>query len=434
MLGGVSPGKRWKFSVVTDGRSMMLFGGMTLWEGFLPSSSSSSSASKNYPSEATANAPPTTKFVGGSKKPGGFLDDMWVFRKRLLTRGWGGINNFLEDVQGDFTDPRNDGGGPDPENYASQWEENPVDSGDFGFWEKVNVTEECLPDPAQASWTDRFDQYCREFWPSPRAGHVAVLDSKRGGLWLHGGYRTHYPYLNTAEVAPAMTNDQGAETLAQAMQESKSRGSSSSNSNNATGNALASASRASNKGRVPFGAFDYFLDDLWLFNFTRDRDDYGGRIHHEGGRWTQIRPMGDGHGNFRSPMARMEHTMVLSDNILILAAGFSANNHLDDTWLFNITTGRWLEKVLFEEAIYPTNCTDDCYGAECLAANCFELQWPRDRERDAYYPFEPLDDRQQRWYAPDFHQLNKTNSYYGILDKGEHVKFNALPLPEGNAR
>ena len=124
MLGGVSPGKRWKFSVVTDGRSMMLFGGMTLWEGFLPSSSSSSSASKNYPSEATANAPPTTKFVGGSKKPGGFLDDMWVFRKRLLTRGWGGINNFLEDVQGDFTDPRNDGG-PDPENYASQGRRTP---------------------------------------------------------------------------------------------------------------------------------------------------------------------------------------------------------------------------------------------------------------------------------------------------------------------
>ena len=29
----------------------------------------------------------------------------------------------------------------------------------------------------------------------PRAGHVAVLDEKRDGMWLHGGYTTFFPYL-----------------------------------------------------------------------------------------------------------------------------------------------------------------------------------------------------------------------------------------------
>ena len=124
-----------------------------------------------------------------------------------------------------------------------------------------------------------------------------------------------------------------------------------------------------------------------------------------------------------SPIGRAEHTMVLSGNILLLQAGFSANNHLDDTWLYNITTGRWLEKNLFEEAIYPKNCTDDLLN---LSEECFALEWPRDRERDAYFPFEPLDDRQQRWYAPDFWVSNRTNSYYGILDKGEHIQFKRL--------
>jgi hypothetical protein len=30
---GAGPGRRWKFSVVTDGISMAIFGGQTLWEG-----------------------------------------------------------------------------------------------------------------------------------------------------------------------------------------------------------------------------------------------------------------------------------------------------------------------------------------------------------------------------------------------------------------
>jgi hypothetical protein len=30
-------------------------------------------------------------------------------------------------------------------------------------------------------------------------------------------------------------------------------------------------------------------------------------------------------------------------------------------------------------------------------AGCFALRWPKDRKRDEYWPFEPLDDRRQDW-------------------------------------
>ena len=53
------------------------------------------------------------------------------------------------------------GKGSDPENYASYWEENPIDSGDYGLWEQVNRTAECLPDPNQNTWDERFNTYCR---------------------------------------------------------------------------------------------------------------------------------------------------------------------------------------------------------------------------------------------------------------------------------
>jgi len=65
------------------------------------------------------------------------------------------------------------------------------------LWERVNRTSECLADPNQELWADRHDEYCRVFWPPERAGHVAVLDGLRNGMWLHGGFRTHYPYLST---------------------------------------------------------------------------------------------------------------------------------------------------------------------------------------------------------------------------------------------
>ena len=52
-----------------------------------------------------------------------------------------------------------------------------MDSGDFGFWERVNATVECEDSFDMENWADRHDQFCRTFWPQGRAGHTAVLET-----------------------------------------------------------------------------------------------------------------------------------------------------------------------------------------------------------------------------------------------------------------
>jgi len=161
--------------------------------------------------------------------------------------------------------------------------------------------------------------FSQVFWPPERAGHVAVLDTTRNGMWLHGGFRTHYPYPSTEDLAK--------------------RG-------------------RSTQSHMPFGAYSYYLDDLWFYNFTQSRQDrYGGGIHHHGGRWVQIKPL-----SAHQPSGRMEHVMLMSGNILMLQGGFGVNHHMNDTWLFNITTTKWLQKHKFERARYPPNCTHDMDG------------------------------------------------------------------------
>ena len=229
---GEGPGRRWKFSLVTDGLSMVLFGGQTLWDGLLPENrgSGAGAATDGGGSGGGSGGGPngTAGGAGGGGGggfeaadlshglQGGFLKDMWVFRKRPLTRGWAGMNDYMVDVPAAWPRGANrlhdnddgtpsysgfrDGGGADPENYASTWEENPLDSGDFGGWHRVNQTEECWDRPGER-WADRAEGYCRVFWPEERAGHVMVLDATRNGLWLHGGFRTHYPYHSTEDLA-----------------------------------------------------------------------------------------------------------------------------------------------------------------------------------------------------------------------------------------
>jgi len=165
----------------------------------------------------------------------------------------------------------------------------------------------------------------------------------------------------------------------------------------------------------------YYLDDLWFFNMTERTDAYGGRIFTNGGRWRLIKELSP-----RRPSGRTEHTMLLSMNTLLLQGGFAVNHHMNDTWIFNITTWRWLQKTTFERARYPANCTTDADFIEDPSNGCFALRWPRDRQREVYWPFEPTDDRRQKWYAPDFTRGNTTNAYYGILDRGEHIEVGRL--------
>lgn len=135
------------------------------------------------------------------------------------------------------------------------------------------------------------------------------------------------------------------------------------------------------------------------------------------------------------------------------SGGFADNYIFDDTWYFNITTGRWLQKkksVLrlviiynlnltfvptfrFVRPIYPESCTDDF---EYIAENdCVNMSWPRSLERnryamqlqhkkmqinfwfllcDRFYPFNILPYYQQKYYWPD----PNNGPYYGILPKG----------------
>jgi hypothetical protein len=82
-----------KFSYVTDGLSMAIFGGMSLWDGYLTDETSPELGGDGKP-EGAGGGPNVGKGRGG-----GFLDDFWVFRKRPLIRGWGGMNDNMQDIK-----------------------------------------------------------------------------------------------------------------------------------------------------------------------------------------------------------------------------------------------------------------------------------------------------------------------------------------------
>jgi len=140
-----SPGKRWKFSLVADGEQFFLFGGFRLWHGF---------AADN--SEAN-------RWASYDMVPeGGYLQDFWVYKKRLLAAD----------------------------------EPVPTASADMGVWSNITAKRTCYSQPGE-SWEERFEVACEVIWPGARAGHVAALDEAQAGMWLFGGYTTFFPYLST---------------------------------------------------------------------------------------------------------------------------------------------------------------------------------------------------------------------------------------------
>mmetsp|Transcript_19480 Transcript_19480/g.56810 ORF Transcript_19480/g.56810 Transcript_19480/m.56810 type:complete len:847 (-) Transcript_19480:215-2755(-) len=374
-----SPGKRWKFSLVFEGNIMLLFGGMRLWHGF----ASENSAENGWSGRAEL---PT----------GGFMDDLWVFEKRLLN------------------------GDQDPENYASNVEQAPVDPRDIGRWFPVEGGSsvhfegeegpqrsgtcstnqgDSFPTPWHSTGADsaspsvevpfeldrasaeaRPGRLCDHFWPQARAGHAAVLDTSIGGMWLYGGYTTHYPYLST---------------------------------NGAGSRAGVGGASLTRDSRVPT-SHQFYLDDLWLFNISTGSPAQG--------RWRLIRP-----ASRANPSPRMEHVLVATGQILILHGGFYLNNHMSDTWLFNVTSKRWLEKRMFVSPKYPENCTDDLDYIHGSGSDCFALRWPKELERGASPPYPILADLDQTWYTPfNDSATGEVARYYGIVDKGERITLGKL--------
>ena len=179
----VSPGKRRKFSMV-DTRSIsqnrndnqteiLLYGGHRLWHGFSDENSQQNlwSSVEGYPE-------------------GGYLGDLWLLKK---------VDNF----QGvDWT------------------------------WEELHPREYCKANPG-ITWESRNNVQCEIIQPAKRSGHASVFDKKRNGMWIHGGYSSHYPYPSSSSPGSA--------------------------------NGITSQHR---KGFIPYASHSFYFNDLWFYNMS----------------------------------------------------------------------------------------------------------------------------------------------------------------------
>lgn len=134
---------------------------------------------------------------------------------------------------------------------------------------------------------------------------------------------------------------------------------------------------------MPYPGYEYFLGDLWMYNFTS-------------GIWTEI--VSD--PKLPKPAARVDHLMLMTEDIIFLHGGFANNHFFNDVWYFDIANMRWLTRKTFVYARYPKGCTDD---EEYIRQNpnCTEMSWPNKLERDVNYPYNILDPSQQKHYYPD---------------------------------
>lgn len=76
-----------------------------------------------------------------------------------------------------------------------------------------------------------------------------------------------------------------------------------------------------------------------------------------------------------NPGPRVDHSLIISGDVLVLVNGYNDNLVFDDMWYFNITTSRWLLKESFVHALYPPGCTDDLEYIK--DNNCTAVAWER---------------------------------------------------------
>ena len=100
-----------------------------------------------------------------------------------------------------------------------------------GSWTEITRRKNCDKAPG-LSWETRNNEFCKIHWPKPRAGHVAIGEPERQAMYVHGGYATYYPYI-------------------------KSNGARNPHDKKIKGNEF-----------VPFSTFSFYLEDLWIFNFS----------------------------------------------------------------------------------------------------------------------------------------------------------------------
>lgn len=185
------PGKRWKYGMVSGGGrtgdsvktigQVYIFGGHRLWHGFSEDNSQENRWNRTeiYPE-------------------GGYLKDLWVLEKKEMH------------------------GGEDGATFDVEWS-----------WNQELPQQVCFPDPG-LSWDERNNVRCEVFWPKGRSGHAMAFDKERNRIWIHGGYRTHFPYPST----------------------------------NSPGSGPGVKSRRE-KGFVPYTTQSYYLDDLWYYDVSK---------------------------------------------------------------------------------------------------------------------------------------------------------------------
>jgi hypothetical protein len=164
------PGNRWKSSMVNTGASIFIFGGHRLWHGF----SSDNTVENRWQSRELL-------------PKGGYLNDLWVYDK---------------------------------------------DQNHQGQWTRLEEKASCVDAPG-LTWESRNDKRCEIHWPRVRSGHAAVYDSKRNGIWIHGGYSTYFPYPTSKDSGGAVgVNSLGRE-------------------------------------HTPiYPTYEFFLDDLWFYDIA----------------------------------------------------------------------------------------------------------------------------------------------------------------------
>jgi hypothetical protein len=153
-------------------------------------------------------------------------------------------------------------------------------------------------------------------------------------------------------------------------------------------------------GFVPYPQYQYFLNDMWYFNFSS-------------GTWTEVHQP-DG---VAEPHARMDMVFIRTQEVIFMHGGYADNYLYDDVWYFDLKTHLWLEKKRFVYPKYPDSCTDDFeYIHE---NNCTALEWPKHLERDRAYPYKIKPFSEQDMYYPD----SDIGPYWTVFNKHE------APLP-----
>ena len=368
-----TPGRRWKFSVICDGERMFLFGGYKIWHGF---------------STMNSRGNEWSDFSDPSFPPGGYMDDLWEYRKILLTEktsyndydiacGWVSEEDTIGQCMNDDMCALNRNCCPllvPTTSYGLPFvdaEKDPTQG--YGVFTQLLPKSIEYRDPGD-TWRARNDKSTITYWPQGRAGHAATYDISSGicrrRMWIHGGFTTYYPYIKTSGA--------GADT-----------------------GVVDDPSDL--EGFSPYPTYPFYLDDLWYYDFQT-------------GFWVEVKVL-----SLEKPSPRVDHIMEISGHVIFLFGGYAHNNNMDDTWLFNVSSSRWLEKWVYPHPIYPDSCVDDWTEYimnpvhECmLLRDQLELQrvqtWRKPNQPGAHV----MAAKQQDYYVPD--KKHSGTWYYGIIE------------------